>query len=115
MLNNLYKGKNRPTDVLAFDYQNNLPSAPFSLSSGRIGRGKERDKDSGALLTGDIIISVDTAKIQAQELGHEVKTELLILVIHGLLHLIGYDDQNKKAKTEMFAMQQKILDRLGTC
>lgn len=90
-LNNLYKKKNTPTDVLAFNYQNK--TSPKSLSC-------------------DIVISVDTAKRQAEELGHDLNTELSILVIHGILHLSGYDDGNKKTKTEMFAMQQKILERV---
>lgn len=63
--------------------------------------------DSGIL--GDIVISVDRAKIQAQELGHSLDRELIILLIHGLLHLLGYDHIEQKDALVMQEKEKKIL------
>jgi probable rRNA maturation factor len=71
-LNKLYRNKDKPTDVLSFP----------------IG-----EKVNGWLILGDIVISVDTAKRQAQELGYSLEEELKRLLVHGLVHLLGYDHE----------------------
>lgn len=63
-------------------------------------------------LAGDLYISVDQAEIQGQELGHTLEKELKILIIHGILHLVGYDDQSDDAAQVMHAMQDKIYDAI---
>lgn len=68
-----YTKRKGPTDVLAFPMR----------------EGKDSEFSGGMI--GDIIISIDRAKDQARELGHSFKREILLLVIHGLLHLLGYD------------------------
>ena len=80
-LNRKYRGKNRVTDVLAFDY-------------------------------GEIIICLPQAKRQAKQLRHSLKDELTILLIHGTLHLAGYDDEIKKDYNKMVKAQDKILLKL---
>ncbi len=84
-LNRTYRGRNRPTDVLSFSY----------------------DDES---YLGDIIISVETAQRQAQEEGHSLERELSILVIHGFLHLLGYDHETDQG--EMRALERKLWKKL---
>ena len=59
---------------------------------------------------GDIYISVDKAKEQAKEYGHSEKREFCFLCVHGLLHLLGYDHENKEDEEIMFKKQELILD-----
>jgi probable rRNA maturation factor len=63
---------------------------------------------------GDLVISIDTAHRQAQELGHSLEHELRVLLVHGLLHLLGYDHETSAEDAEeMRAAERKLLDRLG--
>lgn len=65
-------------------------------------------------LFGDLYISVEQAALQATALGHSLEKELKILIIHGILHLLGYDDQSPEDQTEMDEMQYQIYDLLHT-
>jgi probable rRNA maturation factor len=56
---------------------------------------------------GDIVISIDTAKKQSSEMGHSLKSEIFLLLLHGILHILGYDHVNKK-DTKMIKLQNKI-------
>lgn len=73
-LNRDYRGKDKPTDVLS-----------FSLQEGR---------HPSKTMLGDLVISVDTAKIQAKKYGVSFRDEVRRLLIHGTLHLLGYDHEN---------------------
>lgn len=64
----------------------------------------------GEISLGDIIISNETCKRQAEDYGHSLKREFLFLVVHGYLHLLGYDHINKDDEVEMFNLQKEILD-----
>jgi probable rRNA maturation factor len=86
-LNNTYRGKETPTDVLTFP--------------------AELDDELG-----DVFISLDKAKQQAEDYGHTVTRELAFLTIHGFLHALGYDHQTDTEKKAMFALQNAILDAL---
>ena len=87
--NRIFLKRNRATDVIAFYDNKNLP-------------GFQKD------YLGDIAISVDRAKSQAKQMGHPVKKELSILVIHGILHLLGYEDTTSTGKKRMFNKQDEI-------
>jgi probable rRNA maturation factor len=63
-------------------------------------------------LVGELVISVDVALRVATERGHDVQAELALYVIHGLLHLCGYDDKTKTARTKMRFRQRQYLERL---
>ena len=89
-LNRTYRNKNKPTDVLS-----------FSMNEG------ERMVGDSSLL-GDIIVSVDTAARQAPVLGHTLIEETTSLVIHGLLHLLGYDHINARDSKEMDDKTQEL-------
>lgn len=95
-LNNEFLGIDAPTDVLSF------PSG-----------GGEVDPESGHAYLGDLIISYPRALSQAQAAGHAVENEILLLVVHGIIHLFGYDHAEPEEKEEMWRIQGQILNRLG--
>ena len=93
VLNKKYLSCSRATDVLAFPIR-------------EIKMGGEGD------LLGDVVISIEKALSQAKEWGATFEQELTRLIIHGILHLIGYKDKQKKDKIKMFNMQEKILSNI---
>lgn len=90
-LNREYLNHDRPTDVLAFSQQQGLPSPQ-------------------AHLLGDVVISVETAARQAKARGHSLAHELALLLIHGILHLVGYDDSTPTARRRMWTAQARLLE-----
>ncbi len=101
----------RPTDVLSF------PALEFE-KAGDFSFVKESDSwlfdpETGELLLGDIVISLDTAQRQAKEYGHSIKRELAFLCAHSLLHLSGFDHMEDAEREEMERMQREILDNIG--
>ena len=100
-LNRDYLGRDEPTDVIAFSL---LPeeggSSPFVTPP------------DGVLHLGEVIISYPQAVIQAEEHGHSVEREITILIIHGILHLLGYEDEKLELRRQMNAREAEILSRL---
>ena len=92
-MNREYRGKNKPTDVISFAYL----------------EVTEYKKTKGDVISGDIFISVDTAKKQAKENGHSLETELAVLFVHGLLHLFGFDHKTGREEAEMERWARKVL------
>lgn len=95
-LNKNYRNIDRVTDVITFrlaDYE--------EVKCGKI------------TLLGDVYISLDKAKSQSIEYGHSYIRELSFLLIHGFLHLLGYDHMNELDEKEMFSLQEEILDGYG--
>jgi probable rRNA maturation factor len=93
-LNLQFLGIDAPTDVLSF------PS-------------DEIDPETGNRYLGDIIISYPKALAQSQQAGHSAENELQLLVVHGCLHLLGYDHAEEGEKRKMWAVQAEILKDLG--
>ena len=93
-LNRDYLGVDAPTDVLSF---------PAS----------EMDPQTGSRYIGDIIISVPYAAKGAAKAGHPVESELQLLVVHGVLHLLGHDHAEPKEKAKMWKAQAEVLKSLG--
>jgi probable rRNA maturation factor len=100
-LNLSYRGKDRATDVLSFP------------------TGDEADEPAGSLrerdFLGDVVISADTAAGQASEAGHSFEREVSELVIHGILHLCGYDhetDEGEMNRLEL-RLRRKLLGGVG--
>ena len=91
-LNRDYRKKDRPTDVLSFSQLDRPPEA-------------------GELL-GDIVISVETAARQAAERGHSLTTEVRILLVHGICHLLGYDHERDDDALVMEAKEREIQAKL---
>ncbi len=101
-LNSEHRGVDEPTDVLSFEAGGADPEAPEDVFPA--GEGG----DSGRYL-GDIAISVETARRQAEEAGLGLEEELAHLVLHGLLHLLGYDHETPQDDAAMRAREEAIL------
>jgi probable rRNA maturation factor len=86
-LNSKYRDLNEATDVLSFPLDEEI--------------------------LGDIIISLERAKEQASDYGHSLHREVGFLIVHGMLHLLGYDHQRKEEKVRMREKEEKILDQLS--
>ena len=109
-INKEFREIDRSTDVLSFplnefekvaDWQNfDEDKASFNY-------------DTGELMLGDIILSAEHIIKQANEYGHTRKRELAFLVIHSILHLLGYDHMTKEDEEKMFSRQRQILDLGG--
>lgn len=97
-LNNNFRGKNEPTDVLSFPMTQN----------------KFVNFEPETILLGDIVISLDTALKQAKELKHSLTTEITFLLIHGILHLIGFDHINEDERKVMLKRESDIFTKLNS-
>ena len=104
-LNRDYLGKDRPTDVLAFSM---LPE-PSTQGTPETDFLPFVIPPDGVLHLGEVIISYPQAVIQAEERQHPVKREVAILIIHGVLHLLGYEDDKPALKSQMAAREADIL------
>jgi probable rRNA maturation factor len=90
-LNAKYRGKNYPTDVLSFPIVNGVPS--------------------DVSLLGDVVISVEKARQQAQESGETLQEEMVRLLIHGILHLLGYDHERSERDARIMSRLEKRVHR----
>lgn len=96
-LNKTYRHIDRETDVITFALE---------------------DEDTIIIpdderILGDIYISIDRARTQAEEYGHSLLRELSFLAVHGFYHLLGYDHQTKEEESVMFQKQEEVLDSYG--
>lgn len=100
-LNRDYRGKDRPTDVLSFaqrDQQPDIPPIPSHLFPTEI--------------LGDVVISVETAERQARARGVPLEEELAHLAVHGILHLLGYEDETEAGAEEMRRREERVMQML---
>jgi probable rRNA maturation factor len=93
-LNRDFLAHDAPTDVLSFP-------------------ADEPDPETGRLYLGDVVISLTRAEQQARERGHALESEMQLLVVHGVLHLLGHDHAEEQEKARMWAAQAGALERLG--
>ena len=109
--NKNYRDLDQETDVLSF------PNIPFEHAGDfRPVESKEADcfdPESGELILGDIILSVDRILSQAQEYGHSVLREFAFLVAHSMFHLCGYDHMEEQDAAVMEDKQEEVLKKLG--
>lgn len=102
------RGKDAATDVLSFPaLRLRGPVNPQKL------RRAPRDPDSGGVALGDVVISLDRAKEQANEYGHSLGRELSFLSVHAVLHLLGYDHMQGDDKAAMRLEEEAILSSIG--
>lgn len=94
-INRTYRKIDRPTDVISFALEDNFD---VCMEDFRV--------------LGDIYICTEKIKEQALEYGHTELREMAFLIVHGLLHLLGYDHMNKEDEEVMFALQEEILNEL---
>lgn len=108
-LNHQYRGRNTPTDVLSF------PADPSDSRTARVTTGS-RIPDPGSrasLHLGDIVIATGVARRQASDAGHSYGTELRVLALHGLLHLLGYDHDRNDDAGRMSRMEARLRRKSG--
>ncbi len=109
--NRKYREIDRETDVLSFP---NLDFAePGNFDRAQKNRADYFDPDTGELLLGDIILSLEKVQEQAQSYGHGIKREFAFLVAHSMLHLCGYDHMEDGERIVMEEKQEGILQGLG--
>ncbi len=101
-LNQKFRGVDRPTDVLSFplfDYE---------------GESEEPLVDELMGILGDIVLSLEQAKLQAEEYGHSFEREVAFLCVHSMLHLLGYDHEtSEEDEKEMRSTQSAIMEEMG--
>jgi len=96
----------RPTDVLSFPV--------FDLTPGELPGGEDADPATGLVPLGDMMISLERVQAQAKEYGHSNRRELAYLVVHSVLHLLGYDHLDEgPQKAQMRAREDAIMAELG--
>jgi len=97
-LNREYRNVDRPTDVLSFPLY----------------EGNDLGQAFGPVALGDIVLSLEKAKSQAEEYGHSFEREVAFLTVHSTLHLLGYDHEtSEEDEKDMFARQNAIMDAMG--
>lgn len=110
-INREYRQIDAPTDVLSF------PMLSYDLAGDFSKLEEDYDDnfnpDTGEIILGDIIISVDRVKEQAKEYGHSEKREYAFLIVHSMLHLFGYDHMTPEEAAEMEAKQAEILNAMN--
>lgn len=105
-LNSEYRGIDKETDVLSF------PMVEFVEDD-----LEEEEEDAEyideEIALGDIVISMERAMEQSEDYGHSFERELAFLLVHGMLHLLGYDHEDEPAEKEMFEKQEAILKEMN--
>lgn len=100
-LNRIYRNKDSVTDVLSF---------PLTGDDGSV----ELNPETGAVLLGDVVISLETAVKQAQSYGHSLEREVGFLTVHSMLHLLGYDHETSLLDQRiMREKEESVLENLG--
>ncbi|MFE3973087.1 MULTISPECIES: rRNA maturation RNase YbeY [unclassified Peribacillus] len=100
-INKEYRHKDSVTDVISFALEE-MGEDEVEIVGGEMPR-----------ILGDIIISIERTKEQAEEYGHSFDRELGFLALHGFLHLLGFDHMNEEDEKEMFTKQKEILEEYG--
>ena len=96
-LNKIHRGVDSPTDVLSFpQFEDVCEEAP----------------EEGEICLGDVVICRDKAAQQAEEFGHSFEREILYLVVHSVLHLLGYDHMEDDEKRVMRTREEKIMEHI---
>ncbi len=102
-LNRRFRGVDRTTDVISF--RNDMPHP----ASGVLSRWERDGRSPRVRLQGDLAINVRQAALQAKKMRHPLKREMRLLLIHGILHLLGYTDYEPKPRRRMFKRQNALL------
>ena len=111
-LNLEYRDTDRPTDVISLEYEPELDIAVDEEDLLDHPELAEMLEDFDAYI-GELFISVDKAREQAEEYGHSFEREMGFLAVHGFLHINGYDHYTPEEEAEMFGLQEEILTAYG--
>jgi probable rRNA maturation factor len=102
-VNREFRGMDRATDVLSFPFNELVPGAFDAQDC-------ERDPESGKILLGDMMISLERCAAQGEEFGHGFEREIAYLSVHSALHLLGYDHMDEGTmKKQMRAREKEIM------
>ena len=101
-VNREFRAIDRATDVLSFPFSEQLPGA-FDAA------GCERDMESGRILLGDMMISLERCAAQGEEFGHGFEREIQYLTVHSILHLLGYDHVDEGEKKRQMREREKMI------
>jgi probable rRNA maturation factor len=102
-LNRDYLGRDEPTDVLAFSACEEVGGSPLPFVQ----------PPDGVLHLGEVIIAYPQAVKQAEEYKHPVKKEIAVLIIHGVLHLLGYEHDTPELELRMRAREKEVMSHIG--
>lgn len=111
IINKEYRDIDRATDVLSFPMLSYETPGDFSFLMDE--NDDDFNPDTGEAILGDIIISVDKVKEQAEEYGHSELREFAFLITHSMLHLFGYDHMEPEEAEVMENKQRQILDEIS--
>lgn len=100
--NREFLGREGPTDVLSFPLESLTPGQPPAPAS-----------DGPPLYLGDVVIAPDHVRRQAEELEVDFESELALMVVHGVLHMMGYDHESDSEAAAMEAIESKVLSGVG--
>jgi len=106
-LNRAHRGKDKVTDVLSFGYAHD----GASMLPPAVRKATAAAKAEAPI--GDIVIALPQVRRQAKQIGRSAKAEFALMVVHGTLHLLGYDHESLKDETRMFRLQQDVLIKEG--
>lgn len=110
-INRIHRGIDRPTDVLSFPMLSYTAPGDFLFLEDE--NEDDFNPDTGEAILGDIVISVDKVKEQAESFGHSEKREFAFLIVHSMLHLFGYDHMEEEERTVMEEKQRSILEAMS--
>lgn len=110
-VNKMYRELDAPTDVLSFPLLSYAQAGDFSALEEDY--EDNFNPDTGEIMLGDIVISVDRVKEQAASYGHSERREYAFLIVHSMLHLFGYDHMTPEEAAEMEAKQTAILNEMN--
>ena len=109
-INRTYREIDKPTDVLSFPLINYEKAGDFSALEENY--DDNFNPDTGEIMLGDIIISIEKVKEQADSYGHSIEREFAFLILHSMLHLFGYDHMTEEEAAIMEEKQKIILDKM---
>jgi|UniRef100_UPI00402AA2EA probable rRNA maturation factor len=111
-LNLEYRDTDRPTDVISLEYK---PELDITFDEEDLAENPELAEMMGEFdsYIGELFISIDKAREQAEEYGHSYEREMGFLAVHGFLHINGYDHYTPEEEAEMFGLQEEILTAYG--
>ena len=110
-INKEFRQLDKPTDVLSFPLVDFINPADYDILEAD-GWEEYFNPETGEMMLGDIVISVERAVKQAEEYGHSLKREFAFLTVHSMLHLLGYDHMDPEEAKVMERKQAAVLDNL---
>ncbi len=113
VLNRDYRGKDKPTNVLSFAALDDAPATPGDSALESRGKAPKLPPADLPLYLGDVILALETLKKEAKDQGKSLRQHYVHLVVHGVLHLLGFDHERAKDAQAMEDLERVVLAGLG--